>query len=167
VGRAIDYLQTLPFVDPKRIGSIGHSHGAYGTLFPMAVEPRLRIGIASCGFTSFRTDPGFDRWYRRTALMPRLGFFEGRVQDTPLDVHHLLALIAPRPLFISGALKDSIFPGTENLPWIVEQVRSAYALYGLSETFDAYIFDGEHRFTPEARDRAYAFLDRHLGASHE
>jgi hypothetical protein len=163
VGRAIDYLQSLPFVDPKRIGSIGHSHGAYGTIFAMLLEPRLALGIESCGFTSFRTDPGFDRWYRRTALMPRLGFFEGRVQDTPLDFHHIMALIAPRPLFVSGALQDATFPGTQNLPWIVDQVRSVYALYAQPDHFDAYIFDGGHAFTPEARDRAYAFLDRQMG----
>jgi hypothetical protein len=162
VGRAIDYLQTLSFVDPARIGSIGHSHGAYGTIFAMLVEPRLRVGIESCGFTSFRTDPGFDRWYRRTALLPALGFFERRVQDTPLDFHQILALIAPRPLFVSGALKDAIFPGTENLPWIVDQVRSVYALYGQPDNFEAYLFDGEHHFTPEAQRRAFAFLDRQI-----
>jgi hypothetical protein len=162
VGRAIDYLQTLPFVDAQRIGSIGHSHGAYGTLFAMLDEPRLKAGAASCGFTSFRTDPMFERWYGRTALLPALGFFEERVQDTPLDFHHILALLAPQPLFITAALQDKIFPNTENVPWIAEQVRGVYALYGRADDFGAYIFEGGHDVTPEARDRMYAFLDARL-----
>ena len=39
--RAVDYLISLPEVDPARIGSIGHSHGGYGTLFAMAFDPRI------------------------------------------------------------------------------------------------------------------------------
>jgi cephalosporin-C deacetylase-like acetyl esterase len=109
--RAVDYLQSLPEVDKKRIGSIGHSHGGYGTLFAMAFDDRIKVGVVSCGFTSFRADPLPERWYRRTALIPRLGGFEKQMHETPVDFHHLFAAMSPRPLFLSAALKDSIFPG--------------------------------------------------------
>src|SRR5579884_2188147 len=100
VQRAVGYLQALPEVDGAKIGCIGHSHGAYGTLFAMLFEPRLRAGVLSCGFTTLRTDPTPQRWWRSTALLPRLGFYADCIEQTPLDFHHLLALIAPRPLMV-------------------------------------------------------------------
>src|SRR2546429_8861436 len=117
VRRAVDYLQTLPYVDKNAIGCIGHSHGAYGTLFAMLYEPRIKAGVISCGFTALRSDPKPERWWRLTALMPRLGWWEGHVEQTPFDFHHLLALVAPRSLLVSAALADKIFPNTGNMPW--------------------------------------------------
>ncbi|PWU15999.1 MAG: hypothetical protein C5B50_14260 [Verrucomicrobia bacterium] len=160
--RAVDYLSSLPEVDPKRIGSIGHSHGGYGTLFAMAFDPRIKAGVVSCGFTCFRSDPTPQRWYRGTALIPMLGGFEHRMADTPVDFHHLFAAISPRPLFLSVALNDSIFPKPGDIPWIERDVRSVYQREKASGNFQVYSFAGAHAFTPEARDRAWAFLDQHL-----
>lgn len=162
VMRAVDYLETLPEVDRKRLASIGHSHGGYGTLFAMAFDERIKAGVVSCGFTCFRADPLPERWYRRTALIPRLGTFENRMQDVPVDLHHLFATIAPRGLFLSVALKDSIFPNVGDMKWIEQDVRSFYDRKKAASGFECHVFDGEHAFTPEARDRAWAFLDRQL-----
>jgi dienelactone hydrolase len=158
--RAVDYLSSLPQVDKKRIGSIGHSHGGYGTLFAMAFDERIKVGVVSCGFTCFRADPTPDRWYRRTALVPRLGTFEGKMKETPVDFHHLFAAIAPRALFISAALKDSIFPGVGDVNWIRTDVGKIYEHARSSGAFELYSFDGAHAFTPETRDRAWTFIDR-------
>ncbi len=162
--RAVDYLASLPEVDPKRIGSIGHSHGGYGTLFAMAYDERIAAGVVSCGWTCFRPDPSPQRWFRGTALMPRLGTFEGKMEEAPVDFHHLFAAIAPRPLFVSTALKDKIFPNVGDTAWIEKDVRSVYAWWGKPDGLDWYAFDADHAFTPEARDRAWSFLDRHLKA---
>ena len=160
--RAVDYLSSLPEVDKDGIGSIGHSHGGYGTLFAMGFDERIKVGVVSCGFTCFRSDPTPDRWYRKTALIPRLGGFEGKIEETPVDFHHLFAAIAPRSLFISAALKDSIFPGVGDVKWIQTDVGRIYSEQNRSDAFELYSFDGAHSFTPEARDRAWAFLDKHL-----
>ncbi|MDB6026470.1 MAG: alpha/beta fold hydrolase [Verrucomicrobiales bacterium] len=160
--RAVDYLVSRPEVDKKRIGSIGHSHGGYGTLFAMAYDERIKAGVVSCGFTSFRADPTPDRWYRRTALIPRLGGFEGRMNETPVDFHQLFAAIAPRALFISAAMKDSIFPGVGDVNWMRENVDEIYESLKSPSAFELYAFDGAHAFTPEARDRAWKFLNTHL-----
>jgi dienelactone hydrolase len=160
--RAVDYLVSLPEVDAQRVGSIGHSHGGYGTLFAMAFDERIKAGVVSCGFTCFRTDTGPARWYRNTALIPRLGGFEGRMEDTPVDFHHLFAAIAPRGLFLSVATKDRIFPAVGDMNWIEADVRTVYAREQAGQRFECYVFDGAHAFTIEARDRAWAFLDREL-----
>lgn len=162
VMRAVDFLESLPEVDKKRIGSVGHSHGGYGTLFAMAFDERIKAGVVSCGFTCFRSDNLPERWYRRTALIPRLGTFENRMEDSPVDFHHLFAAIAPRGLFLSVATKDSIFPKVGDTTWIESDVRKVFEREKSSENFQCYTFDGEHAFTPEARDRAWAFLDKQL-----
>jgi dienelactone hydrolase len=160
--RAVDYLQLLPEVDGNRIGCIGHSHGGYGTLFEMAFDPRIKAGVVSCGFTTFRWDPTPARWYRNTALIPRLGGFEGHMQDTPVDFHQLFAAISPRPLFISAALKDTIFPHLGDTDWIRSDVKTVYARGTKVDDFELFTFEGGHGFVPEARDRAWAFFDKHL-----
>jgi dienelactone hydrolase len=160
--RAVDYLQTLPEVDKNKIGCIGHSHGGYGTLFAMAFDPRIKAGVVSCGFTTFRWDPTPARWYRNTALIPRLGGFEGHMQDTPIDFPQLFAAISPHALFISAALKDSIFPHLGDTDWIRSDVGEVYKRAGKIENFELFAFEGGHGFVPEARDRAWTFFDKHL-----
>jgi dienelactone hydrolase len=160
--RAVDYLQSLREVDKNKIGCIGHSHGGYGTLFAMAFDPRIKVGVCSCGFTTFRWDPTPARWYRNTALIPRLGGFEGHMQDTPIDFHHLFAAIAPRSLFISAALQDSIFPHLGDTEWIRADVKTVYARAKKADNFELFTFDGGHGFVPAARERAWAFFDKHL-----
>lgn len=160
VSRIIDYVQTLPFVDPKRIGSIGHSHGAYGTLFAAAFEPRISLAIASCGFTPFRNDPTPDRWSHATALLPQLGFYLPDVASIPFDWQHVCSLMAPRPLYIWYSTRDSIFPGTENLDGLLKDVRAVYDLYGAGTAFAWQAFDGPHRFPRTARETTYGWLEQ-------
>lgn len=163
VQRAVDLLEQLPEVDSARIGCIGHSHGGYGTLFAMLYEPRLRAGVISCGITAFRTDPSPHRWWQMTALMPRLGYYAGHMEQTPLDFHHWVALLAPRPLLVSAALDDSIFPDTDNMPQLLERARQVYRLTNAPGSLHSWIFQGSHRFPREARTRAYHLFRETLG----
>ncbi|HZZ41687.1 MAG TPA: prolyl oligopeptidase family serine peptidase [Tepidisphaeraceae bacterium] len=156
--RAVDVLQSLDFVDGDRIGCIGHSHGAYGTLFAMIQDPRIKAGVVSCGVSLLRADPTPQRWWRMTALMPRLGHYEGRMEDTPIEFHQWIALVAPRPLMIAGGLHDQIFPNTAPLRSALEEVRRIYTLYGAPNDLHAELFDGPHSFPDEVRRRAYAML---------
>lgn len=159
VGRAIDYLETLPMVDPKRIGSIGHSHGAYGILFATAFEPRISAAVASCGFTTFRSDPHPERWSHLTALMPQLGFYLPDVASIPFDWQHVLALTAPRRLWIWYATQDAIFPRTENLDGLLRDVQRIYDICGAKDALAWEAFDGPHQFPRAAREKAYRWLE--------
>jgi len=165
VGRVVDYLESLPFVDPKRIGSIGHSHGAYGTLFATAFEPRISAAVASCGFTTFRTDPNPERWSHLTALIPQLGFYLPDVASIPFDWQHVLALAAPRKLFVWYTTKDSVFPNTENLNALLKDVQGVYRLYRNEGALACQSSDGPHKFPKEQREAAYRWLDQNLAQS--
>jgi len=175
LSRGIDYLLTLDFVDPARIGSLGHSHGGYTTLFGMALDTRIAAGVSNCGFDTFRIDGNTFRWSRATALIPRLGFYisspyinmgsyratpDSEVVRTPFDLHEMAALAAPRPLLLSCSDQDAIFP---NAGWSTRQ-----ALPLLEPLFGAHLashfFRGGHGFPPAVRLNAYAWLDRWLRA---
>ena len=48
---AIDVLCTLDFVDPSKIGVIGHSHGGSNVIFAMAMDERIAVGVSNCGMS--------------------------------------------------------------------------------------------------------------------
>ncbi|MBA3247767.1 MAG: acetylxylan esterase [Pyrinomonadaceae bacterium] len=176
--RAVDYLQTLDFVDAKRIGSIGHSHGGYTTLFAMALDERIKAGVSNCGFDTFRLDGNTWRWSRATALLPRLGFYvtnprlnmefyravpDSGVIDVPFEMHELLALIAPRPLLLSTSDEDFVFPnGGWSARRALARIKPVYELLDAQEHLSSYFFSGGHSFTNEASNNAYAWLERWL-----
>src|SRR5690606_29652564 len=153
--RALDLLTVLPGINANRIGCIGHSHGAYGTLFAMLADERIKAGVMSCGLNALRHDPGVDRWWRRTALIPRLGYYEGAIEQTPIDVHQWLALLAPRPVMVVAATHDAIFPNVAAKPRWLELARDVYRLYGAGDDLTGWIFDGGHQFPAAAREDAY------------
>jgi len=162
VSRLVDYLESLACVDAGRIGCMGHSHGAYGTLFAAAFEPRLAAAVASCGFTTFRADPQPERWSHLTALLPQLGFYLPDVASIPFDWQHVLALVAPRNLFVWYTTQDTVFPRTENLAELLRDVQRVYRLYGAEPALAWQSADGPHQFPRARREAAYRWLDEHL-----
>jgi glucuronyl esterase-like protein len=178
LSRGIDYLETLDFVDAKRIGCVGHSHGGLTTLFGMALDPRIAAGASNCGFDTFRIDGNTFRWSHATALLPRLGFFtaspylnmnfyravpDSEVIQTPFDMHQMLALIAPRPLILTASDEDFVFP---NGGWSTRQslarLSRLYRLLGAEDHLSSFYFRAGHSFPEPASSRAYAWLDRWL-----
>jgi dienelactone hydrolase len=176
--RSIDYLCSLDEVDPQRIGAIGHSHGAYGSLHAAAFDDRLQAVVSSCGFTTFRADGNTFRWSHATPIMPKLGFYLGgkemtwetfqqfklkEVNQVPFDWHHILALIAPRPLFLSVSLDDEVFPGGESIrSEVLPRIEPIYNLHKIREKLEGHFFRGGHSFPDEAQQKAFAWLDRWL-----
>ena len=51
---ALDYLLTLPEIDPKRIAIAGNSGGGTQAAYLAAVEPRLAAVVSSCYMTRWR-----------------------------------------------------------------------------------------------------------------
>lgn len=111
--RAIDYFETDKDVDPKQIGIEGLSRYGKAAIVTMANEPRIAIGfIGSSG-------AGGTKILRRIlgeqvenlASSAEYHWFAGNfikyagpltANDLPVDAHELVALCAPRPVFISS-----------------------------------------------------------------
>jgi dienelactone hydrolase len=180
LSRAVDYLATLDFVDRARIGCVGHSHGGITTIFGMALEPRLAAGASNCGFDTFRIDGNVWRWSHATALMPRLGFFvsspyvnmdryravpDSEVIQVPFDLHEVLALAAPRPLFLSTSDADFVFP---NAGWsarmALARLGPVYASLDAADRLQSTFFAGGHSLPAAVSKQLYDWLERELGA---
>lgn len=176
--RAIDYLETLDFVDASRVASIGHSHGGYTTFFSMAFDERIKAGVSNCGFDTFRLDGNTWRWSHATALMPMLGFYisnprinmelyravpDSAVIDVPFEMHEILALIAPRPLLLSTSDEDFVFPnGGWSARRAIARIKPVYEMLGGRGNLSGYFFNGGHNFTRDASTNAYTWLERRL-----
>lgn len=166
--RGIDMLQSLPFVRPDRIGSIGHSLGGHNGVFTAVFDERIQAVVSSCGLDSFRDyydgDPrnwAEGRGWCQVRYMPRLAAYQGRLSEIPFDFAELLAAIAPRAVFINAPIGD------ENFRWrsvhrLTGQAREVFALHGASQRLRVEHPDSRHRFPPEIREEAYRFLDRVL-----
>lgn len=115
LSHVIDYFATDADVDAKRLGLEGHSRWGKATVVAMAFEPRWGIGYSSCsgegGTKLHRHDLGESvdnicgmslyHWMAGNFLK-----YAGHWNALPIDQHELLALIAPRPVFVTGGTTD-------------------------------------------------------------
>jgi len=161
--RAVDLLQSLPEVDGERIGCIGHSLGGHNTLFVAAFDERIKVAVTSCGFNAFPKYMGGDlTGWSHAGYMPRIASEYGcDARKMPFDFTEVLAAIAPRAVFVNAPLHDDNF----EVSGVRDCLRSATPVYALLEApgrLAAVHPDCAHDFPPEARQAAYAFVDRVL-----
>ena len=111
--KAVDYFGTDEEVDAKRIGIEGLSRYGKAALVAMAYEPRIAIGfIGSSGAGGAKLlHRVFGEQVENLASPAEYHWFAGNFvryagpltqEDLPVDAHHLVAMCAPRPVFISS-----------------------------------------------------------------
>ena len=161
--RGIDFLLTLPNVDPARIATIGHSLGGYNAFFLAAFDPRVRAAVSSCGFNPMARAAKPFAWARSSWFVhfPRLTPYL-RAGIVPFDFHEVMALVAPRALFNYSASRDSIFPDADSIRAGATQVADVYRLLGAEDRFVFRITEGPHAFPDAVREEAYGWLRRQL-----
>lgn len=161
--RAVDLLESLPEVDPDRIGCIGHSLGGHNTLFTAAFDGRLRAVVTSCGFTAFHDYYKGDlRGWTSDRYMPRIrDIYQNDPDQVPFDFHEVLAAIAPRGIFINAPVSDSNFE-ISGVKKVVAEATRAFTLFGRPEGIKAVYPDCAHDFPPEVRQEAYDWLAEQL-----
>ncbi|HTQ49470.1 MAG TPA: hypothetical protein VMJ12_02075 [Candidatus Acidoferrales bacterium] len=111
--RALDYFETDPAVDAKHVGLEGHSRWGKATAVAMAYDPRFVIAYVSSsgegGTKINRRDYGED--VENAAWWEAYHWYAGNfikyggplsAKDLPVDGHELIALCAPRPVFIGA-----------------------------------------------------------------
>jgi dienelactone hydrolase len=166
--RALDLLETLPFVKRDGFGAIGHSLGGHNAIFTAVWEPRVKVVITSCGFDSFRDYYGGDqrnwqqgRGWTQERYMPRLASYAGKLRTVPFDFDELLAAIAPRRVFINAPTGDGNFQAS-SVDRLVTAARPIFALLGNPGALEVEHPESGHDFPEAMRERAYSILDKEL-----
>src|SRR3989454_8677798 len=121
--RGLDYLETDPTVDAKKVGIEGVSRYGKAALVAMAFEPRFALAlVGSSGEGGAKlhrrnfgeavenlTGSGEYHWMAGNVLKygaAASSFGSRNAGDLPVDAHELIALCAPRPVFISYGVPE-------------------------------------------------------------
>ena len=158
--RAVDLLETLPQVDPRRIGVIGHSLGGHNALFTAVFDERLKAVVSSCGFTPFH-----DYYGGRVAgwtsdrYMPRIrDIYENNADKIPFDFYEVLGALAPRAFFSNSPVNDGNFD-VSGVRKAFAKAAAVYALFDATPRLMLVTPDAPHDFPEPERKAAYAWLD--------
>jgi len=114
LSRIIDYFETDKLVDAKKIAVHGHSRLGKTVLWASAMDERIAAVYSSCsgemGAALARRDWGetVDDMAQNFSYQFAGNFqkYVGKWNDMPVDAHMLIALSAPRPVFITGGTGD-------------------------------------------------------------
>lgn len=181
--RSVDILETDERVDREGLIAWGHSRYAKAALLAAAFDPRIDAVIAhqsgaggaalnrgKMGETVREITARYPHWFAHAYAA-----YAGREDEMPVDQHHLLALIAPRPLFLGNARRD-VWSDPAGSFRAAKGASPAYALYGArgldqdrlvpyrpGADIAFWIRPGTHGIVKEDWPAFLDFLDAHFG----
>jgi cephalosporin-C deacetylase-like acetyl esterase len=156
--RALDYLETRPEVDPRRIGVTGNSGGGTVMTWLCGLDDRLAMAAPGCFITTLRRNienelPQDSEQYPLRALA------------NGLDLDDFIAAMAPKPVIILAKEKDYFdVRGAEEA---YGRLKRLYTLLGAPEKIALHIGPTPHGYSKENREAMYRWFHLHTGRTEQ
>lgn len=143
--RALDFLETLPDVDTKRLAVTGASGGGTQTMILAALDPRVAVTFPAVMVS--------------TAMQGGCVCENASYLRQGLNNVAFAAAFAPKPQAMSGADDWTIDIETKGLP----ELKQIYSLYGKANLVEAHAFPQfKHNYNQVSREVMYNWFNEHL-----
>lgn len=185
LSRALDYLVLDSKIEGSHVSVIGHSRLGKAALWAGALDERFAIIISNNSGTGgaklLRRDFGetiesitqeFPHWFAKN-----FGTYATNSDALPIDAHFLLALAAPRPLYVASASED-LWADPRGEFLAAQLASSVYELFGyrglekdmpmptqnrpVGDRIGYHLRSGKHGITPYDWDQFIKFARKHL-----
>ena len=156
--RILEWLATLPFVQPEKIGFYGLSYGGKTAVRVPPLLKQYALSICSADFNQWIWKNTSDTHGYSYIYTGEYEMFEFNLGNT-FNYSDMANMMAPRPFMVERGHHDGVAPD-EWVAYEFAKVRRHYAELGIPEKAEIEFFLGPHEIHGEG---TFDFLHRHLG----